>query len=105
MNKKILMLLTFLTILLASCTEADQVSHNISKEADNFNVVRRVAVINTRTDKVEFEEINIEENEEALEQIKAIGLKRLPVVIGMKNNSVEFAFSGFQLDLLDELVQ
>lgn len=57
MNKKILILLSFLTILLASCTEADQVSHNISKEADNFNVVRRVAVINTRTDKVEFEVI------------------------------------------------
>jgi len=44
---------------------------------------------------VEFEELNIEENEEALEQIKEIGLKRLPVVIGMENNSVEFAFSGF----------
>lgn len=57
MNKKILILLSFLTILLASCTEAYQVSHNISKEADNFNVVRRVAVINTRTDKVEFEVI------------------------------------------------
>lgn len=57
MNKKILMLLMFLTILLVSCREADTVSHNISKEADNFNVVRRVAVINTRTDKVEFEVI------------------------------------------------
>ena len=58
MNKKlILLLLSFLTILLASCTEADKVSHNISKEADNFNVIRRVAVINTRTDKVEFEVI------------------------------------------------
>ena len=57
MNKKILLLLSFLTILLASCTEAGKVSHNISKEADNFNVVRRVAVINTRTDKVEFEVI------------------------------------------------
>lgn len=57
MNKKILLLLSFLTILLASCREADKVSHNISKEADNFNVVRRVAVINTRTDKVEFEVI------------------------------------------------
>ena len=43
--------------MLASCTEADKVSHNISKEADNFNVIRRVAVINTRTDKVEFEVI------------------------------------------------
>lgn len=57
MNKKLLLLLSFLTMLLASCTEADKVSHNISKEADNFNVVRRVAVINTRTDKVEFEVI------------------------------------------------
>ena len=65
MNKKILMLLTFLTILLASCKEADFVSSNISKEADNFNVVRRVAVINTRTDKVEFEvigRISIDDN-------------------------------------------
>lgn len=57
MNKKLLVLLSFLTILLVSCREADKVSHNISKEADNFNVVRRVAVINTRTDKVEFEVI------------------------------------------------
>lgn len=37
------------------CTEADKVSQNVSQEADNFNVLRRFAVINTRTDKVEFE--------------------------------------------------
>lgn len=40
---------------LAACRESDKVSHNISQEADNFNVIRRVAVINTRTDKIEFE--------------------------------------------------
>ena len=51
MNKKLILFVTFLTLFLASCTEAGKVSHNISKEADNFNVVRRVAVINTRTDK------------------------------------------------------
>lgn len=40
---------------LSGCsTESDKVSYNISKEADNFNVRRRVAVINTRTDKIEF---------------------------------------------------
>lgn len=39
------------------CTEADKVSHNVSQEADNFNILRRFAVINTRTDKVEFEVI------------------------------------------------
>lgn len=37
------------------CTEASKVSFNIAKEADNFNVYRRVAIINTRTDKIEFE--------------------------------------------------
>ena len=58
-----------------------------------------------KANKVKFEEMNVEENEEALEQIKEIGLKRLPVVIGMENNSVEFAFSGFQIDLLNELVE
>ena len=42
-------------VSLSACTEAEKVSYNVSKEADNFNVVRRVAVINTRTDKVEFE--------------------------------------------------
>lgn len=40
---------------ITACTEADKVSSNVSQEADNFNVLRRFAVINTRTDKVEFE--------------------------------------------------
>ena len=40
---------------LVGCTEASQVSHNVSQEADNFNLLRRFAVINTRTDNVEFE--------------------------------------------------
>ncbi|MEB7428517.1 hypothetical protein NGC25_14790, partial [Enterococcus faecalis] len=44
-------------VSLSACTEAEKVSYNVSQEADNFNVVRRVAVINTRTDKVEFEVI------------------------------------------------
>ncbi|WP_414653945.1 hypothetical protein [Floricoccus tropicus] len=44
--------------LLAGCeSQASKVSYNVSQEADNFNVVRRVAIINTRTDKVEFEVI------------------------------------------------
>lgn len=42
-------------IIFTGCTEASKVSYNVSQEADNFNVLRRFAVINTRTDKVEFE--------------------------------------------------
>lgn len=41
-------------LVLAGCRESDRVSYNVSKEADNFNVRRRVTVINTRTDKIEF---------------------------------------------------
>lgn len=59
--KKILVVLTcILTIaLLASCSmrEADRVTYNISKQADNFNVTRRVTVYNTRTDKILLEVI------------------------------------------------
>ena len=40
---------------LFGCTEADKVSANISKQADLFNVTRRFAVINARTDKPVFE--------------------------------------------------
>ncbi|EGO2604929.1 hypothetical protein ACFJWX_10305 [Enterococcus faecalis] len=59
MKKKFVILISFMAVgvSLSACTEAEKVSYNVSKEADNFNVVRRVAVINTRTDKVEFEVI------------------------------------------------
>lgn len=32
---------------LTGCREANRVNYNVSKDADNFNVVRRLAVINT----------------------------------------------------------
>ncbi len=41
--------------LLSGCTESEKVSYNISAEADNFNVFRRVVVVNTMTDKILFE--------------------------------------------------
>lgn len=55
--KKILsfILITIAILTLCACTQADRVSQNISKEADNFNVTRRLAVINARTDKPVFE--------------------------------------------------
>lgn len=42
-------------VLLAGCRESDRVSHNISQEADNFNVTRKITVINVRDDKVLYE--------------------------------------------------
>ncbi|MEX1541547.1 hypothetical protein AB3I13_13975, partial [Enterococcus sp. C62] len=57
--KKLIVFISLLgiSITLGACRESDKVSYNVSQEADNFNVIRRVAVINTRTDKVEFEAI------------------------------------------------
>lgn len=58
-KKIVVSILVFGTLLvLGACgRESTKVSHNVSQEADNFNIVRRVAVINTRTDKIEFEVI------------------------------------------------
>nr|WP_302142193.1 hypothetical protein [uncultured Schaedlerella sp.] len=57
MKKRIATIVMILSLGLTGCTEADKVSSNVSVEADNFNVLRRFAVINSRTDKVEFEVI------------------------------------------------
>ena len=55
MKKKVMALLAALVLACASitgCTEVDQVSTNISKEADNFNVTRKLTVVNARTDTI-----------------------------------------------------
>ena len=50
-----IILVTVLAFSVVGCSQADRASYNISKEADNFNVTRRLAVINARTDKPVFE--------------------------------------------------
>lgn len=57
--KKIICLVVILVLIVVFGTgcyrQADLVSQNIGKEADNFNVTRRLAVMNARTDKPIFE--------------------------------------------------
>ncbi len=57
MKKIILIAVTIILTLtvFTGCTQADRASYNISKEADRFNVTRRLAVINARSDKPVFE--------------------------------------------------
>ena len=55
MKKKIaavIALVLLICIAATGCTEANQVSYNISKEADNFNVTRKLTVLNARTDTI-----------------------------------------------------
>ena len=42
-------LIAIIPIILTSCTEAERVRNNLAQEADNFNVVRRVTVIDCIT--------------------------------------------------------
>ena len=43
-----------LVVSLGGCRQADKVSRNLSLEADNFNVTRKLTVINQRTDTMLF---------------------------------------------------
>ncbi|TAH59593.1 MAG: hypothetical protein EWM50_07795 [Gottschalkiaceae bacterium] len=54
--KKVLMLMVavLLILSLSGCTQADRVSSNLSQEADNFNILRKLSVINQRTDTLLF---------------------------------------------------
>lgn len=58
----LVMIVAFLCILallvsMTACTESEQVSYNISQEADNFNVTRKITVVNVRSNTVLFEMI------------------------------------------------
>lgn len=57
MKKRILLvvMICLVTIMTGCGRQANRVSYNISKEADNFNIQRRLCVINARTDKPVFE--------------------------------------------------
>lgn len=53
-----LLLISILSVtILSACeeTQSDIVSTNVSKDADNFNVIRRLTVLNARTDQPMFE--------------------------------------------------
>lgn len=51
-NILIVMMVALCAVMFTGCSsrEAEKVSYNVSKEADNFNVTRRLTVINTRSD-------------------------------------------------------
>lgn len=55
MKKKmmaVLLMALLVCMAITGCTEANQVSNNTSQEADNFNVTRKLTVVNARTDTI-----------------------------------------------------
>ena len=57
MKKTIAIILTLICIVgcFAGCTAAENVNHNLSQAADNFQVVRKITVYNARTDMIVME--------------------------------------------------
>lgn len=57
MKKKLfaLAIVAFSAALMVSCSKADRVSHNLSREADELNITRRVTVINGITNQIIFQ--------------------------------------------------
>lgn len=65
-------------VLTSGCSEARRVSYNVSQDADNFNVMRRLAVINTVEGKPVFElvgrfSIDADQEENQLEVVVETG--------------------------------
>lgn len=74
----VLVFALFIAISLTGCREADRVSYNVSKEADNFNVLRRLAVINTVNGDPVFEmigrfSIEVDVSDDQLEVVVEVG--------------------------------
>ena len=73
----VISLALLLGVGMIGCREADVVSENISKEADNFNVPRRLVVINGRTDTIIFSltgnfSISVDNDEDQLEVVAEV---------------------------------
>lgn len=71
-------LICVVLVVFVGCTEAERVSYNVSEEADNFNIFRRVVVVNVMSDKILFEldgyfSLEVDEVENQLEITCEVG--------------------------------
>lgn len=53
--KRIIAILLATTFLLTGCNSAERVNRNLSREANEFNVYRKLTVMNARTDTIMLE--------------------------------------------------
>lgn len=108
-NKIAKMILTtvLFAIALCGCTEADKVSYNLSQEADNFNDVRQITVINCIQGDVLFQmtgrmsiQPDIEENQlEVIVELQE-GLYKKHF-IGLSDN-VTYVVEDLEVDNVDQ---
>ncbi|ATI19924.1 MAG: hypothetical protein ACTILY_04905 [Streptococcus thermophilus] len=79
-------------LILTGCSEAKRVSSNLSQESDNFNVVRKVTVIDAITNDIMFQmsgrmSINADTNDKQLEiVVENAKNKYQKHIIGLSDN-------------------
>lgn len=123
MSKKriVVLMIVAVVLLLAGCREADKVSYNVSQDADNFNVMRRLAVINTVDGKPVFEmvgrfSITADTEEDQLEVIvetdkgkykkHVIGLNDATTMYVVEDiNGADVSKYKYEINYLPEMIQ
>lgn len=78
-------------LALSGCTEAERVSTNLAQESDNFNVVRKVTVLNAITNDTMFEmtgkmSIKADTADKQLEIVVEDNGKHQKHIIGLSDN-------------------
>lgn len=92
MKKTMIILMTLIVLMFVGCeTEAQRVSYNLSQEADNFNVVRQLTVINCIEGDVLFQmtgkmSINADMADKQLEIIVEDGGTYVKHFVGLSDN-------------------
>lgn len=92
MKKKFILGILLITMVsLSGCRESERASYNLSKEADSFNVVRQITVINCLQGDVMFQmsgkmSINMDEEENQLEVMIEDGEVYKKHFIGLSDN-------------------
>ena len=120
-NKIVMLMIVAMMLLLAGCREADKVSYNVSQDADNFNVMRRLAVINTINGKPVFEmvgrfSITADADEDQLEVIvetdkgkykkHIIGLNDATTMYVVEDiNGADVSKYKYEINYLPEMIQ
>lgn len=101
MKKIIMITMLFIgTFSLTGCNKADNIKHNISKEADSFGTYRKVTVINLRSDKILLEV-------EGLISIKDSTADELAILIrtGKEDYKMHYVYTGAEIVYLVEQLE
>lgn len=90
MKKRLAVLMT-VVLMMTGCSQAERVEHNLSKEADSFNIVRQLTVMNCIKGDVLFQmtgkmSINADMNDRQLEVIVEDGNTYVKHFVGLSDN-------------------